>query len=123
VSCAALSKDTVVVTCTDGGVRAYNLTTGALRWNYPGGNPFFAPAALAPDTVYAADLKGVLHAIDLKKGAARWKLDLGADPSVKAPGMVYGGPVLQDGRLYVVTCNLAATTGEKTTAVVCIGDK
>jgi outer membrane protein assembly factor BamB len=123
VSCAALGKEIVVVTCTDGRVRAYNLTTGALRWNYPGGNAFFAPAALSGDTVYAADLKGVVHAINLKSGAGRWKLDLGSDPAVKAPGMVYAGPVLHAGRLYAATCNLAAEGGERTTAVVCIGDK
>jgi outer membrane protein assembly factor BamB len=123
VSCAALGKDVVVVTCTDGRVRAYNLGTGALRWNYLGGNAFFAPAALSGDTVYAADLKGLVHAINLKSGAARWKLDLATDPAVKAPGMVYAGPVLHAGRLYVATCNLAAEGGEKTTAVVCIGDK
>jgi outer membrane protein assembly factor BamB len=104
-------------------VRGYNLATGALRWNYPGGTAFFAPAALGPDTAYVADLKGVVHAINLKSGASRWKLDLVADPQVLAPGMVYAGPVLQRGRLYVATCNLAGEAGEKTTAVVCIGEK
>jgi outer membrane protein assembly factor BamB len=123
VSCAALGKDVAVVTCTDGRVRAYNLATGALRWNYPAGAALFAPAALSADTAYVADLKGVVHAINLKSGARRWKLDLAADPAVKAPGMVYAGPTLHAGRLYVVTNNLAAEGGERTTAVVCIGDK
>ena len=37
--------------------------------------------------------------------------------------MVYGGPLIHGGRLYVVTCNLAGTRVNKPTAIVCIGDK
>jgi outer membrane protein assembly factor BamB len=118
-----LSKDLAVVTCTDGKVRAYTLARGALRWTYDGGAPFFAPVALGSDAAYAADLKGVVHAINLKTGGGKWKLDLATDPDVMAPGMVYSGPVLNAGRLYVVTCNLVGDHANKTTAVVCIGDK
>jgi outer membrane protein assembly factor BamB len=123
VSCAALGKDVAVVTCTDGRVRAYGLTSGALRWTYPAGAALFAPAALGPDTAYVGDLKGVVHAIDLKKGAARWKLDLAADSRVQAPGMIYAGPALEAGRLYVATCNIAGDWVNRPTAVVCIGDR
>jgi hypothetical protein len=49
-------------------------------------------------------------------------LDLGADP-VKAPGMIYGGPVLRGGRLYVATCNVDGMYARQPTVVVCIGDK
>ena len=72
---------------------------------------------------YVADLKGVVHAIDLTSGAAKWKLDLAAHPKVQAPGMVYGGPVLQGGRLFVATCNLAGAFANRPTVVVCIGDQ
>jgi outer membrane protein assembly factor BamB len=126
VSCAALTKDLAVVTCTDGKVRAYSLEKGALRWTYPAGASgaaFFAPAALAADTAYVADLKGVVHAVNLKTGAKRWTLDVAAEEAVKSPGMVYAGPVVDAGRLYVVTCNIAAESGDKATAVVCIGEK
>jgi outer membrane protein assembly factor BamB len=110
------------VTATDGKVRAFDLATGERRWVYDGKAPFFAPVALAGGVAYAGDLQGAVHAIDLKSGAARWKLDLGADPAVKAPGMVYGGPVLHGGRLYLATCNLAGANAGRPTAVVCIGD-
>ena len=103
--------------------RAYTLARGALRWTYDAGAAFFAPVALGPDAAYAADLKGVVHAINLKTGGRKWKLDLAADPEVKAPGMVYAGPTLHAGRLYVVTCNVAGDHANQTTAVVCIGDK
>jgi outer membrane protein assembly factor BamB len=121
VSCAALNKEVAIVTATDGKVRAFDLASGERRWIYDGKAPFFAPLALAGDTVYAADLRGVVHAIDTGSGSGRWTLDLGAAP-VKAPGMVYGGPVVQGGRLYVATCNLEGPV-RGPTAVVCIGEK
>jgi outer membrane protein assembly factor BamB len=123
VSCVALTKDLAVVTSTDGKVRAYALARGALRWTYDAGAAFFAPVALGPDTAYAADLKGVVHAINLKTGGGRWKLDLASEAETMAPGMVYAGPVLSAGRLYVATCNVAGEHANKTTVVACIGDK
>jgi len=123
VSCAALTKDLAVVTCTDGKVRAYSLDKGVLRWTTPAAEPFFAPPAVAGDSVYVADVKGVVHALNIKTGVSRWKLDLGTSPDVLSPGMVYAGPVVHGGRLYVATCNLTGDNNGKPTAVVCIGDK
>jgi outer membrane protein assembly factor BamB len=127
LGCVAMTKDLAVATCTDGKVRAYSLPRGGLRWTWSGGQesatPFFAPVALGPDTAYAVDLKGVVYAIDLKSGASRWKLDVLADPEVKAPGMVYGGPVLSGRRLYLATSNMVGDHANKATVVVCIGDK
>jgi len=79
--------------------------------------------ALGPDTAYAADLAGVIHAINLRSGGPRWQLDVGADPAVQSPGMFYGGPLLQGGRLYAVTNNIAGDHVNKATALVCIGEK
>ncbi|MGL4554583.1 MAG: PQQ-binding-like beta-propeller repeat protein, partial [Gemmataceae bacterium] len=96
---------------------AYGLDKGALRWTSPAGAPFFAPAALSADTAYVADLGGVIYSLNLKTGVPRWKLDAGP------PGMVYAGPTLDGGRLYVATCNLAGKHAGKPTAVICIGDE
>jgi outer membrane protein assembly factor BamB len=123
VACVALTKDLAVVTSTDGKVRAYTLARGALRWTYAAGAAFFAPVALGPDTAYAADLKGVVHAVNLKTGGGSWKLDLASEAETAAPGMVYAGPLLSAGRLYVATCNVAGEHANKTTVVACIGDK
>jgi outer membrane protein assembly factor BamB len=122
VSCVALGNDLAIVTATDGKVRAFNTVDGERRWVYDAKTPFFAPPALAGDTVYAADLAGAVHAIDATTGAGRWTLSLAAEP-VKSPGMVYGGPVVQGGRLYVATCNLEGPNARQPTAVVCIGEK
>ena len=104
-------------------MRAYGLADGEPRWNYDAKTPFFAPVALGKDVVYAGDLKGAVHALNLADGTAKWTLDLGTDPAVKAPGMIYGGPVLHGGRLFVATCNLEGAFARQPTVVVCIGDK
>ena len=71
---------------------------------------------------YVADLKGMVHAIGLKDGKGVWTLDLASDPAVSAPGMVFGSPVLHDGKIFVATCNIEA--GDQTkTVVVCIGEQ
>jgi uncharacterized protein (DUF433 family) len=48
---------------------------------------------------------------------------MGTHPLIKSPGMVYGGPIVHGGRIYVATCNLAGMFANQPTAVVCIGDK
>ncbi|SRR5579871_4860098 len=123
LSCVALAGGLAVATATDGKVRAFDLATGERRWIYDARSPLFAPPAVAGGTVYAGDLTGVVHAVALTDGKPQWRLDLGKDPKVAAPGMIYGGPVLQGGRLFVATCNLEGPHANKPTAVVCIGDK
>ena len=123
LSCAALTPDMAVVTATDGKVRGFNLADGERRWIYDAKTPFFAPVALSKDTAYAGDLKGAIHAINLADGTAKWTLDLGTEPSVLSPGMIYGGPVLHGGRLFVATCNLEGAFARQPTVVACIGDK
>jgi outer membrane protein assembly factor BamB len=122
VSCVALADGLAIATATDGKVRAFELATGTRRWIYDGKTNFFAPPAVAAGTVFAGDLKGIVHAVSLKDGARKWTLDLGGD-DVKAPGMIYGGPVVHGGRLFVATCNMEGPNAQKETAVVCLGAK
>ena len=125
-ACAAIADGAAIVTATDGKVRAFELADGERRWIYEAKAPLFAPPAVARNTVYAGDLKGVIHAIGLngdKKGLEIWKLDLARDPATQQPGMIYGGPVVHAGRLYVATCNLEGEHARKETVVVCIGEK
>lgn len=123
VGCVALAEGLAIATATDGKVRAFDLATGERRWIYDAKTPCFAPPAVAAGVVYAGDLRGVVHAINLSDGQAKWTLDVGADPAVQAPGMIYGGPVLHGGRLFVATCNLEGPFARRPTAVVCIGSK
>jgi outer membrane protein assembly factor BamB len=123
LSTVALTNNLAIATATDGKVRTYDLADGTPGWVYDAKTPFFAPAAVVGDVVYAGDLKGVLHAIELSSGQALWTLDLGTHPDTKAPGMIYGGPIVHGGRVYVATCNLDGANIRQTTVIVCIGEK
>jgi outer membrane protein assembly factor BamB len=123
LSCVTLTNTLAIATATDGKVRAFDLATGERRWIYDGKTPFFAPPAVTAEAVYVGDLAGVVHALQLGDGKVKWLLDLGKDPGLQARGMIYGGPVVQGGRLFVATCNLEGPNANKPTAVVCIGDK
>src|SRR5262249_38382085 len=123
VSCVALADNLAVAAATDGKVRSFALANGERRWIYDTKFPLFAPPAIAAGVVYAGDLKGVVHAVELASGTGKWALDLGRDPAVMAPGMIYGGPVLHGGRLFVATCNLEGPHANRPTAVVCLGDQ
>ena len=124
VSPLAVQGSTVISTATDGRVQAYDAANqGKLLWGYTAGAPLFAGAAIAGELVYAADIAGVVHAIQMADGKKRWTLDLGTDPAVAAPGMVYGTPLAHNGRLYVATCNVAGDELRRPCVVVCLGDK
>ena len=105
--------ETLLFTASDGKLRAWNRASGEPLWVYDAKMPVFAGPAASDDMVYLADLKAVVHAVGLDDGKPRWTFDLGNDPAVKAPGMVYGTPLLHDGRLYVGTCNLEGTGGQQ----------
>jgi outer membrane protein assembly factor BamB len=104
-------------------VRAFNLEDGDRRWVYDAKMPLFAPVAVAGGSVYAGDFKGVLHAIDMKTGNKKWTLDVAAQPDVQSPGMVYGGPIVHGGRVYLATCNLEGPFARQATFVACVGEK
>ncbi|HEY7116896.1 MAG TPA: PQQ-binding-like beta-propeller repeat protein [Tepidisphaeraceae bacterium] len=120
LSPVACANGLAIFTTTDKKVVALDEKTGEQKWKYEARAPFFAGVAVAGDVVYAADLNGVVHAIDLADGRGRWRLDVGKQ--TKAPGRIYGSPVVDNGRLYVSTCNLDSTDAKKT-LVVCIGEK
>jgi outer membrane protein assembly factor BamB len=122
LSSAAVAGELAVVCDTAGEVQALDLKSGQPRWTRKTGAPYFGGAAVAGDAVYAADLDGKVHALALADGKPRWTLDLGADAAVKAPGMVYGGPLVAGGRVYVATANVEGKSAGGETVVVCIGE-
>jgi len=119
---AAAVGETALLCDTEGQVRALDLKTGSPKWAAKCGAAFFAGAAVAGDAVYVADIDGVIFSLGLADGKARWKLDLATDPAVKAPGMVYGSPIVHGGKLYVGTANLEGKSAGGDTVVVCIGE-
>ncbi|HYE98275.1 MAG TPA: PQQ-binding-like beta-propeller repeat protein, partial [Planctomycetota bacterium] len=104
LSTAVAAGDVVVICDTAGEVHALEAASGKPRWSRKTGAPYFGGAAVAGGAVYAVDLDGKAHALSLSDGAVRWTLDLGAE--AKAPGMVYGGPIVHGGRLFVATTTL-----------------
>ena len=67
----------------------------------------FAPVAIAGTWFTPATC--VARSRDrLKGGQEQWILDLGKAPEVQAPGMVYGGPIVQaaDSMSRPVTCKV-----------------
>jgi outer membrane protein assembly factor BamB len=120
VSPVTLTGDLAIFTATDKKVHALSLKDGEQKWIYEAKAPFFGGVAVAADMVYAADLNGVLHAIGAADGKGKWKLDVGRE--TKAPGNIYGSPVVDGGRIYVGTCNLDAADARKT-VIVCIGER
>ncbi len=120
---AAAVGEAAIICDTEGQVRALDLKTGNPKWAAKCGAAFFAGPAVAGDAIYVADIDGVIFSIGLADGKARWKLDLGSDAAVKAPGMVYGSPIVHGGRLYVGTANLEGKAAGGDTVIVCIGEK
>jgi outer membrane protein assembly factor BamB len=119
---AAAAGESAILCDTEGQVRALDVKTGNPKWAAKCGAAFFAGPAVVGDAIYAADIDGVIFSLGLSDGKARWKLDLGTDPAVKAPGMVYGSPIVHGGRLYVGTANLEGKAAGGDTVVVCIGE-
>ncbi|VTS02096.1 PQQ-binding-like beta-propeller repeat protein [Tuwongella immobilis] len=122
VGCPAIGNDLAIVTATDGKVRAYSLRDGERRWMTDVKFPIFAPPAVVNDLVVVADLRGSISGLDRKSGTLLWTVHLATDPMVRAPGMVYGGPIIHGGRIYVATCNLEGPTARQPTVVVCLGN-
>lgn len=123
LSPVAVSNDTAFFTSTDGKLRALDTGTGKEAWSYDAGRPFFAGPAVAGRTVYVVDLKGALHAVDTTDGKRLWRMDVSSAPEVFAPGMVYGSPVVVDGRIYIATCNVHDGGSDSPGAIVCIADE
>ena len=110
-------------TATDGKVRAFDLATGERRWIYDAKTPFFAPAGRRGRRRLRRRSQGRDPRHRPRRRRREVEARPGRRPGVKAPGMIYGGPVVQGGRLYVATCNLADNGKGTPTVVVCIGEK
>ena len=123
LSSVALADGLAIATATDGKVRAFDLASGERRWIHDGKAPFFAAPAVAGGVVYAGDLRGVVHALSLANGKPQWTVDLATHADVKAPGMIYAGPAVHGGRIFIATCNLEGAHAGQPTAVVCLGEK
>ena len=85
----------------DGGVRAFDLQTGAAAWHVPAdGLRLAASPGVGDGLVVVGGLDGVVLALDAATGTERWRGKVGAE--VTAPAAIAQGAVLvrsDDGRL------------------------
>ncbi len=94
----------------DGSIRAFDETTGALKWTYVIGNfvGMYSSPAVANGIVYAGSTDNYLYALDAVTGALKWRYATGSyvesSPTV-VNGIVYFGS--SDKNVYA----LNATTG------------
>ncbi|MCL2648305.1 MAG: PQQ-like beta-propeller repeat protein [Phycisphaerales bacterium] len=129
----AIVDGMAIFAATDGTVRAVSTLRGADIWSYTATTPeakqpFFAGVAVAGNTnnrgvVYAADLGGVLHAISVTDGRGLWTFDVGRDPLMQAPGMIFSAPVVKGQEIFLATCNVQDKYADQPCAVVSICDK
>lgn len=97
----AIADGRVFATGLDGGVRAFDLRTGATAWHAPAeGLRIAAAPGVGDGLVVAGALDGEILALDAATGAERWRAKVGAE--VIAPPAIGQGAVLvrgNDGRL------------------------
>jgi hypothetical protein len=62
-------------------------------------------------------------AVRLADGELLWTIDVGRDPMVQAPGMIFGSPVVCNGAVYLGTCNISGEHADQPSAVVCVVDE
>lgn len=93
-----------------GCVRAFDLTTGALRWSAETDGSFNASPLVSGGIVYAATMAGTLYALNARTGAVQWRTSvssksLAVTPALTADGLLFAAA--DDGYLHI----LAASTG------------
>src|SRR5690606_28853768 len=92
----ALPPGAVAVADDRGQVRAFDPTSGAVRWTADLGAPVHETPALAGDLLLVPTTRGVLAALDAATGAERWRHEaegegvLFATPAVVPGGIVVG---------------------------------
>ena len=97
----AIADGRVYATGLDGGLRAFDLQTGAAAWQFPAdGLRLAAGPGVGDGLVVAGGLDGVVVALDAASGAERWRAEVNAE--ITAPPAVGQGAVLvrsDDGRI------------------------
>jgi outer membrane protein assembly factor BamB len=91
----------VQVSVSRGTAAAFDLGTGARRWQFGGDGTLDSNPVIAGDTIYVGGKSGRVYGVDLASGRERWHADTGApvrsteqwDNSIK-PGLAVGGGLL-----------------------------
>ncbi len=75
-----------------GGVVAFDLATGALRWRTATALPVRGGAAIVGDTIVASQIDGTVLGLDAASGAIRWRHELGIGVEPRGAA-VFAAPV------------------------------
>lgn len=86
----------------DGHVRALDLDTGCVRWEFTASAEVRTGMVLEGRTVYFGDLIGHAYAVDAITGQLRWKIRVDEHPHATLTGT----PAVHDGTLYVPVSSL-----------------
>ncbi len=95
----AIGNGAVYAVATDlgdgdtGGVTAFELATGDVRWRYRAPAPIRGGVAVWHDLAIAAQTDGAVVALDTATGAVRWRYDLSSDVWIEA-GAVFSPPTV-----------------------------
>jgi outer membrane protein assembly factor BamB len=98
-----IASSTVYVATTDladgntGGVSAFDLATGALRWRVATPLPVRGGLAVVDGTVVAPQIDGVVVGIDTASGAVRWRHELSPHYAIGAEAGASFAPPATDG--------------------------
>ena len=84
----------------DSVLRAVDLRTGRLRWEFPVASSVHGTPAVADGTVYVPSLRGTLYAVDAGTGELRWKVEPEApEPPLNLRSYSYYSPAVADGKV------------------------
>ena len=89
----ALAGNLVVVGDALGRVRALDLASGALRWEYLAQGPVHSTPAVDGERVVFGSADGMVHCLDTRDGSQLW--------SLAAQGPVLGAPAIDGGVVYI----------------------
>jgi outer membrane protein assembly factor BamB len=99
------TNGTVIVGSFDGYVRAFDATSGVLRWQFGARDHIYSSPALTADgTIVQPAADGTVYGLDAKTGTQKWAYDIGdpirSSPAIDGAGNIYFGG--GDGRLHVL---------------------
>jgi outer membrane protein assembly factor BamB len=96
----AIADGRVYAAAVRGGVRAFDLQTGAVAWHYDSDLPLAGGPGAGDGLVVAGSLEGDIVALDAATGAEKWKAKLG-DEIIAAPTIGQGVVLVHsnDGRV------------------------
>ncbi|MDB4961293.1 MAG: hypothetical protein JWP01_1292 [Myxococcales bacterium] len=126
-SAPVIAGGSVFVTASDlgagigGGVIAFDLATGAVRWRTATPIPTRAGPAVVGDTVIATQIDGTVLGLDTRDGAIRWRYELGIGVEPRGAA-TFAAPVADAGDVLIGNQRRLAAIDASTGAAMWLQD-